>query len=212
VDTVESLCNFLIAGVLGALLGAAEILSRYKDKPLALFETGATWVYLGVNACASIAALFLIRAFAWDFGVSGSKQILTTQVIVAGFGSAALFRSSLFLVKVGDDTVGVGPNVVLMSLLNAADRSIDRRQATERLGIVGSTMRNFDFNTKHDDLVTACLAAAANVGADDALSLRDSVAALAGSQATDAGKSLTLGLLIVDVVGADVLAKAVESL
>lgn len=203
--------NFAIAGLLGALLGAAELLSRYRDKPSLLLLVGATWGYVVINALAAIAAYLLIQRFGWGFGQTGGAKA-AVQVLVAGFGSAALFRSSLFMVKVGTDTVGVGPNVVLASLLDAADRAVDRVQAQRRLTKVKEVMEGFDFATSHDDLVTACLAAAANVSSDNALSLRSSVQALAGSPATPKGKNLTLGLLIIDVVGAEVLKAAVDSL
>jgi hypothetical protein len=204
--------NYLIAGLLGGLLGAAELLSRYRDKPSLLLRVPATWAYVLVNFAAALAAFLVIQRFGWDFGQSAGA-LVATQVLVAGLGSAALFRSSLFMVKVGVDTVGVGPNVVLASLLDAADRAVDRAQAERRLATVTRVMAEFDFEAGHNDLVTACLGAAANVSSADALSLRDSVTALAGSDATTAkGKNLTLGLLIIDVVGAEVLEAAVTSL
>lgn len=208
---METLANFCIAGALGALLGVAELLSRYKDKPSLLLRVPAAWGYVLLNFAAALGAFLLIRQFGWSFAQSGTAAV-TTQVLVAGLGSAALFRSSLFMVKVGSETVGVGPNVILTSLLDAADRSVDRVQAQGRLEAVQSTMAEFNFASSHDDLVTACLAAAANVSSSDALALSNSVQALAGSAATPKGKNLTLGLLVIDVVGAEVLEAAVKSL
>ena len=89
--------NFAIAGLLGALLGAAELLSRYRDKPSLLLLVGATWGYVVINALAAIAAYLLIQRFGWGFGQTGGAKA-AVQVLVAGFGSAALFRSSLFMV------------------------------------------------------------------------------------------------------------------
>lgn len=203
--------NFVIAAGLGSLLAAAELLSRYRDEPLRVIGRGAAWFYIVVNASASMGALLLIDQFGWTFDQTG-QSLRTTQVLVAGFGSAALFRSSLFIFKVGDDNVGMGPSILLNSLLGAADRSVDRNQATERLRVTGSIMAGVDFDKAHAPLVAACLAAAANVPPQEALDLRESVVALSASDAQPSTKSVVLGILIIDAVGADVLRQAVDTL
>jgi hypothetical protein len=201
---------YVASGALAGLLSIAELVSRYKDKPIGLFTISGAWTYAAVNIAASFAALWLVHAFGWTFGQKGDA-LLALQVLIAGLGAAAVFRSSFFLVKLGDDTVGVGPSLVLTALLNSADRSIDRKQAERRLKTAGTGMRSFPFANRNA-LVTACLAAAANVSADDAVALRDSVQALADASADDTGKSLTLGLLIIDVMGPDVLKSALDAM
>lgn len=205
--------NYLFAAAIGMLLGAAELISRYRDRPRRLAGQSAAWVYLAISAAAaSAAALLLIDRFDWDFGQS-SGSLRTTHVLVAGLGSAVLFRSSLFILKVGDENVGMGPSYVLTSLLGAADRSVDRDQAGERLRAAGEDMAAVDFSKAKVTLVSACLAAAANVSADDSARLRTAVDALsAAASIPESAKSLVLGMLIIDTVGAEVLSQAVESL
>jgi hypothetical protein len=203
--------NYLYGGLIGGLLGTAELISRYRDRPSRVLLQLAAWSYVLVNAAASLAALLLIDRFKWDFGQTGSA-LAATQVLVAGLGAAVLFRSSLFVFKVGDENVGMGPSLVLSSLLGAADRSVDRAQATARLKVVSQTMPGVDFAKAQDALVAACLAASANVSAEDANKLRQSVQALSASGASPASKSVTLGLLLIDTVGAEVLKAAVIAL
>ncbi len=203
--------NYVLAGLLGSLLGVAELLARYRDRPWRLVSQGAAWFYVMLNAGASVVALVLIDIFGWNFGQDGSTRA-ATQVLVAGLGSAVLFRSSLFLVKVGDENVGMGPSLILTNVLAAADRSVDRDQATERLRDVGEIMDGIDFSKAAEALVAACLAAAANVPPQAALDLRESVDALAASSANNHSKVVTLGILIIDVVGAGVLRQAVSTL
>lgn len=203
--------NYVLAGLIGALLGCAELIARYRDRPSRVIGRSAGWAYILVNAAASCAALLLIDRFKWDFGQSGSA-LRTTQVLIAGLGSATLFRSSLFVVKVGDENVGVGPSLVLSSLLGAADRSVDREQAIARLKDVGQAMRGVAFTKAQDALVSACLAATANVSAEDAAALKQSVQALSASSASPPSKSLILGLLLIDTVGSGVLTSAVSAL
>lgn len=203
--------SYAIAAALGALLAMAELLSRYRDDPRRVAGRGAAWAYLGVNAAASAGALVIIDRFEWDFG-QGAASLHTTQVLVAGLGAAALFRSSLFVMKVGEDNVGVGPSLVLRSLLAAADRSVDRDQAKERLRIAGQATEHVDFEKAREALVAACMGATANVTAEDAAALKTSVEALASSQMSNRSKALALGMLIIDTVGADVLTAAIAQL
>ncbi len=203
--------NFILAGLLGGLLGIAELLSRYRDRPMRTFRRGAAWAYVTVNASASVLALVLIDQFEWDFGQSGGS-LRATQVLVAGLGAAVLFRSSLFIFKVGDDNVGMGPSLVLTSLLGAADRSVDRDQASERLRVVGVTMTGVDFDKAKSALVSTCLAAAANVAAQEAIDLNTAVGALDGSAMSLEAKRIVLGVLIIDTVGHEVLKQAVTTL
>jgi hypothetical protein len=204
--------GYVVAGGLGGLLAVAELLSRYRDHPRRVATRAAAWVYIAVNVAASVAALYLAVRFGWDFGQERRSRAQAVQVLVAGLGAAALFRSSLFMVKVGDEDVGVGPNLVLQSLLAAADRSVDRDQAQQRLQRVGEATKDMDFDKAHAALVTACLGATASVSAEDAAALHTSVEALANAPMTNRSKALALGMLIADVVGCDVLSMAIIEL
>jgi hypothetical protein len=202
---------YLCAGLLGGALGLSELLSRFRDRPSALLKAVAAWLYVGFNALASLGALLLVDLMGWQFSLGDTTASTTTRVLVAGLGAAALFRSNFFVAKIGDENVGIGPSTLLMNYLASAERSIDRGQMQARLKDAGETMKDFDFKL-HNELTTACIAAAASLTPDAILSLKNSVEALADSEASEAGKSLVLGLLIVDAVGADVLKQAVTSL
>ena len=73
-------------------------------------------------------------------------------------------------------------------------------------------MASVDFDKAKSALVTTALAAAANVPAQEALDLRDSVDALDGSPAVEDAKKIVLGILIIDTAGEDVLKQAVSTL
>ena len=120
----------LIVGLLAGSVGLTEIVTRYRSDPkYALRHSLAAWLYIGLNAAAGVAALFLIRAFGWTFGQS--KNVDLWRILVASFGAIAFFRSSLFVAKVGGSDVGVGPSLVLGALLDAFDRDVDRKSAAE---------------------------------------------------------------------------------
>jgi len=138
--------------VLAGSVGIAEIVTRYRSDPgYALKHSLAAWLYVGFNALAGAGALILIHAFGWKFGQS--QHTTLWRILVAGFGSVALFRSSLFMTKVGGSNVGVGPSLVLGELLDAFDREVDRRSAKK----MSDVMRADKLDDLDPELVMAAL-------------------------------------------------------
>lgn len=197
---------------LGAGVGLAELVSRYRDEPSALPKSLSFWVYLLLNAGASAFAYALIRVFGWTFGLEDSPARGATQVLVAGLAAMALFRSSLLNLKIGDQDVSVGPNALLTSLLNVADRSVDRRRAAQRSRSVGQTMANVSFEKARLALPAYCLQLMQNVSLEEQQKLRTAVDALDVTEMPDDLKTLNLGLLLMNTVGPAVLNAAVKDL
>jgi hypothetical protein len=160
-----------IVGVLAGLVGLTEILTRYRSDPwYALRGSLAAWFYVAINVAAGVAALFLVRAFGWDFGQT--KNVDLWRILVAGFGALALFRSSLFVTKVGGTDVNVGPSVVLGALLDTFDRSVDRRSAAKMSEV---TKEDLIDGLNPDRVMTAlpvlCMAMMQNFSISDQASL-----------------------------------------
>jgi hypothetical protein len=198
---------------LGASVGLAELVTRYRDEPTALPRSVSFWMYLALNAGASALAYQLIQVFGWTFGITASPAALaTTQVLVAGLSAMALFRSSLFTLKIGDEDVAVGPSAILTSLLAVVDRAVDRRRATARSALVGDIMSQVSFGKAKLSLPAYCLQLMQNVPLDEQQRLRTSVDALGVVDMDDALKSLNLGLLLMNTVGPVVLKAAVRDL
>jgi len=118
----------LIVGVLAGFVGLAELVGRYRSDPAyVLRRTLGAWVYILINVLAGVGALLLIRALNWRLGQT--EHVELWQVLVAGFGAIAFFRSSFFVAKIGGASVGIGPSLVLGALLDACDREVDRKSA-----------------------------------------------------------------------------------
>jgi len=83
--------------LLGGLVGASELISRYKDDPFAALKTWPGASYISINSAASVVALGLIHGYGW-FGASR-----WTQILMAGVSAMAFFRRSLFVVRVPED-------------------------------------------------------------------------------------------------------------
>ena len=210
--------DYAAVALLGILIGVGELVSRYRDEPLRALlarQGGAVpaLLYLAINAVASLAALKLIHVFGWNFG-GDSTQANTryTQVLVAGFGAMAFFRSSLFILRVGGQDVGVGPSSVLQIILDAADRAVDRRRARGRSDEISQLMREVSFEKAKEVLPAYCLALMQNLAPEDQVELGNQVRALGPSTMDDQMKALLLGLALLNFVGIDVLEAAVKAL
>jgi hypothetical protein len=132
--------HWTAVAVLGAVVGASELISRYKDDPFAPIKSGPAAFYIAINSIASLGALRLIRANGWF----GSSRL--TQVLMAGISAMAFFRTSLFIVRAGDRDVGIGPSGFLQIFLAAADRAVDRKRAASRSDAVARVMNGIDFD------------------------------------------------------------------
>ena len=85
------------------------------------------------------------------------------QVLLAGFGTMAFFRTSLFTLRVGEADVAIGPAAVLQVILDAADRACDRFRAGPRSSDVIRIMRGVTFERARIALPLHCFALMQNV-------------------------------------------------
>lgn len=148
--------EFAAVVLLGVLVGIAELVSRYRDAPRAALYNRPAGLCIALNGAASALALALIHAFGWKLGATAGA-VRPTQVLVAGIGAMAFFRTSLFTVRAGDKDVGVGPASFLQIFLAAADREVDRVRARSRSDLAGRLMDGLDYRKASVGLVAYCL-------------------------------------------------------
>lgn len=197
--------------LIGSLVAIAELISRYRDDPARAVFSGPASLYVVVNGAASAGALYVAREMDWSFGAPDGVVDLW-QVLGAGFGAIALFRTSLFNATIGDQVIGVGPSVVLNVLLSAADRAVDRKRAKVRMAAVSEIMKDFDF-AHADSLRQFCLSSMQNAQQSDRDEVSSTIRDLRdqlNAGVPDAVKSLILGLALVNIVGDDALREALR--
>lgn len=206
--------DWVAVALTGALVGAGELVGRYRDAPAKALRTLPSSIYIAINAGASLLALAVIRVFGWTFTISPSAtaELRWVQVMLAGLGAIALFRSSLFVLRVGDQDVGFGPSTLLQIILGAVDRAVDRSRGQDRADVVDNVMTDVDFAKAQEALPTYCLALMQNLSTEDQEAFGREVLALKESNMSDRAKSLALGLAVMNVMGEDVLRSAVKSL
>jgi hypothetical protein len=197
--------------LIGAAVGATEVIARYKDAPFLAVRTGPAQLYVLVNALAALFAYVLIVNFDFKFGAT--EQVGLVQALVASFGSMAFFRSSLFSMKVGETDVAVGPAIFFQVLLFATDRACDRERAEPRSTEVNRIMQGVSFDLARDALPSFCFELMQNIPASEQQQFRLVIDALASStKMRDSVKVLNLGLMLMNAVGHQVLEAAVRAL
>jgi hypothetical protein len=201
-----------VAAFIGAAVGIGEIVSRYRDAPERALRTPSAWLYISINAIASAAAMCVVWYFGLGVAATGPRTMIQ-QILLAGFGAMALFRTSVFTVRVADQDIGIGPVVFLQVVLRATDRAVDRIRADARAAAVSSSMAGVSFARAQAALPAFCLALMQNVPADEQNSVGTATKALIGSkELDDETKTRNLGLALMNVVGDKVLQTAVTHL
>ncbi|MEM9898026.1 MAG: hypothetical protein AAF742_01465 [Pseudomonadota bacterium] len=150
---------------IGSCVGAIELIGRYRDAPVeAIRSSGARWYILvnGVLAAIAFAALLLYSGPIQETGRALAKELIEL-VVISGFGSLAVMRASFARTQIGETRVEVGPAIVIETLLDAADRSVDRIRALDRIQSVEAAIEPLRATITLPVLVSVCLTAMQNI-------------------------------------------------
>jgi hypothetical protein len=204
---------YLITFVLGSFIGGSELVSRYRDAPFRALTTIPALVYIGINGLASLGALALVREMGWlsDLSTDDDKRLIL-QSLAAGLSAMALFRTSLFNIRVGNAEIGVGPAAFLQILLAAADRACDRTCAKPRAAAVQDIMKGISFARAKVAVPSLCFGLMQNVSTEEQATFGAVIAQLEKAEMEDVFKSNSLGLALMNLVGENVLREAVNML
>lgn len=197
-----------VAGI-GAFVGAGELVSRYRDAPVRALGCAPAYVYIAVNVAAACAAYGLANAFNWHFGTAGGEGARWSRVLASGFGAMALFRSSLFIVRVRDQDVGIGPSSLLKSLLDAADRGVDRVRGTQRANEMEKLLQGVSWDRARTDLPALCLGLMQNSTIVEQDALAGAIRDIEQGDLDDDVRVLLVGLELLNLAGIGVLRGAV---
>lgn len=169
--------------LLGALVGGAELISRYRDAPARALYNWPAVIYIALNLSASLVALAIIRIYDWKFGITG------------GDGAVS---DTLFTVHAGDRGIGVGPGSFLQIFREASDRAVDRLRAKARGDQVSKLMTGIEYHKASEGLPPYCLALMQNVPDEEQVKLTQSLTLLDQGRDRPNIKVLILGLQLWD--------------
>lgn len=198
--------NYGFAIEIGLLVGATEMISRYRDDPFAPLVSTPGAFYILINGGAAALAYFLMHALRVSLGEP-------MRTLAAGLGAMAFFRSGLFTVRLGGTDIAVGPNIVLQVILQALDRAYDRQRAVPRSTAVAEIMAGVAFAQVKDVLPTLCFDLMQNVAESEISAITGQIRDLSASPTiNDEAKILSLGLALFNIVGEETLRAAVAAL
>lgn len=207
----DGLAQYLLAAALGALVGAGEIIARYRDSPGGALATKAAWAYIAVNAVASAATLWLAVLLQIEFKAT-PETTPWIRALAAGFGAMAILRSSFFTRQEGGAEVRIGPGNLLQSILESADHAVDRAGAERRARQAKQLAEGVVFAKSYEALPVYCFTLMQNLPAADQKFAAESIKKLGESPIADDIKTHLLMIYLVNAVGYDALKSAKESL
>ena len=222
VDYWDWVLAYVSVFLFGGAVGAAELISRYRDDPTRALWTMPGFFYIALNALGSLAALYLIYVYRDRLGFADSSEAknwlpgavnLVQAVLLAGFSSLLFFRASIFKFRAGDSDLAIGPAIVLDTLLGAADRAVDRVMASPRAAFVHRVMKYVIFEKAAAILPGHSLSLMQNVSSEESQRIAGVVNQLRTDKETpERVKVLNLGLALLSVVGERVLETAIKGL
>lgn len=209
----QPVLQWTVVGLLGWAVGTAELVSRYRDAPGAAIRSWAAMLYVAINILASLGAYGLAKVLNLDLGAGNGRDPSGWGLaVLSGISAMAIFRSSLFVRRIGDKDVGVGPSSFLQIFLNAADAEVDRQRAVLRGSAVNRITAGLDYRKTFAALPPYCLALMQNLSDDAQRDLAKALDLLDKDAMPNELKVAVLGLELVNVVGVAVLEQAVHSL
>ena len=201
-----TIANFGFAVQIGLLVGATELISRYRDEPFAPLLSTPGALYILINGGASALAYYLLIVMDVEM-----KEPLRT--FTAGFAAMVFFRSALFNVRIRGVDIPAGPNLVLLIILRALDRTYDRERASPRSKIVRRIVGQLSFADVKDALPALCFDLMQNLSQEETAAINTQVLQLSQSTSMDdRSKMLSLGLALMNLVGESTLEAAVNTL
>ncbi|HTI02189.1 MAG TPA: hypothetical protein VL752_14665 [Acidisoma sp.] len=209
-ESRDTIIGFSFVSLFSGLVGFTEIAQRYQDRPLRLLTVPPALVYIYINLAAGIGAYALVEEF--DVFKQDSPHAMVYRVMLASFGAIAFFRSSLFTARVGDVDVEVGPATLLKGLLSMTDTLVNRWQATARADVAASLMREISFQKAKGSLTSLCMTTVQYITPEQQADCAAAIQKIDVSLTDEVQKSLLLGTYLMQIVGPDVVSRAVMAL
>lgn len=204
--------SYVGVATLAGLVGVVEILSRYRDVPFIVLREWPAWMYIGTNALAGITALLVIDVFDWTIAEGAEANVQRgLQIAVAAFGALAIMRTAVIQMRINDRDLNVGPSLLLNVLLDFTASSMSRKRAGHLDKIVKKIMSEVDFDKAKEPLPSYCFSLM-RTSDDVQKDVSREITSLDIPTLGNNTKSLQLGLVLLNLVGADVLSQAVETL
>ncbi|MGX9278987.1 hypothetical protein ACWXWL_14850 [Pantoea ananatis] len=214
--------DYLYVFLIGILLSAIELGSRYKDEPISVMTCFPGAFYLVINALICCLGLFFINTFGTHepitktMGVAIENEFSThvANILYASLGSFFVMRSSFL--KLGSDNsqsqVDLGLNIILKKMIDMIDRQVDRDQARRRSKDITRILKDVSFDSLSSRIHPFCMQVMQNIPETEIESLFRELKEISASDDCDESKKMAIGLQIYNIVGKRLFASIIEDL
>ncbi len=198
--------GYVVAALLGALVGVVEVLQRYRAEPFRALSNLWGLGYTAFNGGVALIAFFVLTRASQLTDDTADLDLLSSSA-AAGFGSAAVLRAKLMNIKLGDGKeLALGPELIVQTFLSVIDRELDRYRARERYTIVRELFAGIDFELAKARLPLQVFGAMQTVSEEENEKLMARIAEVDGLKTIDSqDKAYQLGFYLLDLVGEEFL-------
>jgi hypothetical protein len=196
----------LLSLVLGISVGAAEIVSRYKDEPIEAVRGLSGISYLILNGVISVFVCAVLLHYAQNKSTLAAlkgEPLITS--LLAGMSAMALMRSKLFTFKGdGGHEYAIGPDVIFSMFLRTIDRKIDRHRVRRRHAVVYEAVAGIRDSVQAIAFLQSSIASFQNLSQEERELLNNRVEQISKDSALDERlKLMRLGFIFLDITGED---------
>jgi hypothetical protein len=197
----------------GVSVGLSEILSHYRDEPMAAAATAFGMAYLLLNGLLALAAFAVLRKYPTQIFPAVKDDYFLTAVF-AGFGAMAIFRSKLFTYRTDDGKdIAIGPSIVLETIFKTIDAKIDRRRATARQVRIFEQLHDVRDFSGMANYIEASLFSFQNLSQDDKTQIKTILDQYRGMTAwPDTLKCMGVGFAFLNIAGDENFDQVVNNL
>jgi hypothetical protein len=196
--------NILISFFLGAVVGLAELLSRYSD-PYKIFNRRLANYYILLNGLISILGYCFLKKFQGNFA---SKEIEVNNALMAGLGAMVILRSSIANINHNGKKIEVGLGAILQVFLDSVEKLFNRQRSVETINQVQEVMKGVDFSLAKINLPSLCITSYQNLSKEQSVELGSKIKALS-DKGLNHMKSVEFGIILEQYFGIEILTAAV---
>lgn len=167
-----ALMPYLIAFLIGLIVGLSELLGRYDYAISSIFSSGASWCYIGFNGLISV--LGYQASIDWNLSFGIPAGLVYWKIFVVSLMAMAILRSA-FTIKVGEQNFGVGLVTIIDIFMKRAKTRLDQKLTLERWDEVGSKLTGLTYEATRNYFVTVALAILPSASPEEAERTQNSV-------------------------------------
>jgi hypothetical protein len=199
---------YLIAGLTGAIIAFIELSSKFSDRMKLVLKSYSSWIYLAINAFASVFLFDLAIIFEIKIAGVGVFDHPYIASIIVGLFSMGLLRTSVISIHIKGNDIGN----IIQRMLKWAETLYDRDRTLFLLKEVQPLVKGIPFTAVHTEIIPLCMAAFTYLSVEDSDKINSKISKIKKDNCLiDKIKVDTLALEVAKVVGIDILKQSLAN-